>query len=226
MHCAECTSQFCQVQCKQPAGADCPMNDRALFEQVQAEYHKPDVHTFYEASVESMRCLLYTSHGNFGSVDGDGAAAMRYTEAKMSKICAEMLADLDKETVDMVPNYDERLMQPSVLPARFPNLLVNGSGGIAVGMATNIPPHNLSEDVGRCGRDHKQIGTLSQRDMFNLPRCLLYTSLIGAIRPHDISIDIQRAAGHGFDIQLHQNVLLESISSVTGPSLSLIHILI
>ena len=83
-------------------------------------------------------------------MDGDSAAAMRYTEAKMSKMCAEMLADLDKETVDMVPNYDERLMQPSVLPSRFPNLLVNGSGGIAVGMATNIPPHNLTEVCDAC----------------------------------------------------------------------------
>ena len=85
--------------------------------------------------------------GNFGSVDGDGAAAMRYTEARMSKINLEMLADIDKETVDFSPNFDETLMQPNVLPSRFPNLLVNGSSGIAVGMATNIPPHNLGEVI-------------------------------------------------------------------------------
>ena len=85
--------------------------------------------------------------GNFGSVDGDGAAAMRYTEARMSKINMEMLADIDKETVDFSPNFDETLMQPNVLPSRFPNLLVNGSSGIAVGMATNIPPHNLGEVI-------------------------------------------------------------------------------
>ncbi len=85
--------------------------------------------------------------GNFGSVDGDGAAAMRYTEARMSKINMEMLADIDKETVDFYPNFDETLMQPNVLPSRFPNLLVNGSSGIAVGMATNIPPHNLGEII-------------------------------------------------------------------------------
>ena len=89
-------------------------------------------------------------HGNFGSVDGDGAAAMRYTESKMTKFAEEMLADLDKDTVDFIPNYDERLLQPSVLPSRVPNLLINGSGGIAVGMATNIPPHNLTEVCDAC----------------------------------------------------------------------------
>ncbi len=123
--------------------------------EVLGKYHPHGDSAVYDAMVRlaqdfSIRYPLVQGHGNFGSVDGDGAAAMRYTEAKMSKICAEMLADLDKETVDMVPNYDERLMQPSVLPARFPNLLVNGSGGIAVGMATNIPPHNLSEVCDAC----------------------------------------------------------------------------
>ncbi len=98
----------------------------------------------------SIRYPLIQGHGNFGSVDGDGAAAMRYTEARMSRICVELLRDLDKDTVEMVPNFDERLMQPSVLPARIPNLLINGSGGIAVGMATNIPPHNLGEVCDAC----------------------------------------------------------------------------
>ena len=98
----------------------------------------------------STRYPLVEGHGNFGSVDGDPAAAMRYTEARMSRLTLEMLRDLDKNTVDFYPNFDETLMQPAVLPARYPNLLVNGSNGIAVGMATNIPPHNLGEAVDAC----------------------------------------------------------------------------
>jgi DNA gyrase subunit A len=95
----------------------------------------------------SIRHPLVEGHGNFGSVDGDSPAAMRYTEARLSPICMELLRDLDKNTVDFYPNFDETLMQPSVLPSKFPNLLVNGTGGIAVGMATNIPPHNLGETI-------------------------------------------------------------------------------
>src|SRR6187402_1530826 len=95
----------------------------------------------------SMRYPLVDGQGNFGSVDGDNAAAMRYTEIRMSKIAHELLADLDKETVDFGPNYDGSESEPLVLPSKFPNLLVNGSSGIAVGMATNIPPHNLGEIV-------------------------------------------------------------------------------
>src|SRR5512140_2568559 len=95
----------------------------------------------------SMRYPLVDGQGNFGSVDGDPAAAMRYTESRMARIASELLADLDKETVDFVPNYDETLKEPVVLPSRIPNLLVNGSSGIAVGMATNIPPHNLGEVI-------------------------------------------------------------------------------
>ena len=94
-----------------------------------------------------MRYMLADGHGNFGSVDGDPAAAMRYTEVRMSKISEVMLQDIDKDTVDFVPNYDESLKEPAVLPAKFPQLLVNGTAGIAVGMATNIPPHNLSEVI-------------------------------------------------------------------------------
>mgnify|MGYP002550036464 CR=1 FL=1 len=116
------------------------------------KYHPHGDSSVYEALVRmaqdfSMRAPLVDGHGNFGSVDGDGAAAMRYTEARMSKICLELTRDLDKETVDFYPNFDETLMQPEVLPSRFPNLLVNGSSGIAVGMATNIPPHNLGEVI-------------------------------------------------------------------------------
>jgi len=95
----------------------------------------------------SMRYPLVDGQGNFGSVDGDPPAAMRYTEIRMARIASELLADLDKETVDFVPNYDDTLREPTVLPARIPNLLINGSSGIAVGMATNIPPHNLGEVV-------------------------------------------------------------------------------
>ncbi|HEX7965007.1 MAG TPA: DNA gyrase subunit A [Gammaproteobacteria bacterium] len=98
----------------------------------------------------SMRYVLIDGQGNFGSVDGDAPAAMRYTEVRMAKIAHEMLADIDKETVDFVPNYDESETEPSVLPAKLPNLLVNGSSGIAVGMATNIPPHNIRETIGAC----------------------------------------------------------------------------
>src|SRR5256714_1178698 len=114
------------------------------------KYH-PDVEVaLYDAIVRlsedfSMRYPLVDGQGNFGSVDGDSAAAMRYTEARLTAVAAEMLDDIDKETVDFEDNYDGTQKQPSVLPAKLPNLLVNGSSGIAVGMATNIPPHNLSE---------------------------------------------------------------------------------
>ena len=93
----------------------------------------------------SLRYMLIDGHGNFGSIDGDGAAAMRYTEARMSKIAEYMLTDIEKNTVDFMPNYDDRLQEPTVLPSKIPQLLINGSSGIAVGMATNIPPHNLTE---------------------------------------------------------------------------------
>jgi DNA gyrase subunit A len=98
----------------------------------------------------SLRYMLVDGQGNFGSVDGDSAAAMRYTEIRMAKIGHELLADIDKETVDFGPNYDGSEKEPLVLPSRIPNLLINGSGGIAVGMATNIPPHNLTEIVDAC----------------------------------------------------------------------------
>ena len=95
----------------------------------------------------TQRYTLIDGHGNFGSIDGDGAAAMRYTEARMAKIAETMLTDIEKNTVDFMPNYDDRLQEPTVLPAKIPALLINGSSGIAVGMATNIPPHNLSETI-------------------------------------------------------------------------------
>ena len=106
----------------------------------------------YMAQPWSMRYCLVDGHGNFGSVDGDGAAAMRYTEARLTKISMEMVADINKDTVDFVPNFDETEKEPSVMPSRFPNLLVNGTTGIAVGMATNIPPHNLREVVAACDK--------------------------------------------------------------------------
>src|SRR4030095_10636890 len=116
------------------------------------KYHPHGDSPIYEALVRmvqefSLRYPLVDGQGNFGSIDGDPAAAMRYTEARLAKIAHEMLADIDKDTVDFVPNYDENEQEPVVLPARIPNLLVNGSSGIAVGMATNIPPHNLREVV-------------------------------------------------------------------------------
>lgn len=120
---------------------------------VLGRYHPHGDASVYDALVRlaqdfSMRYPLVDGHGNFGSIDGDGPAAYRYTEAKMSKITLDMLTDINKNTVDFVSNYDDRLKEPAVLPSRFPNLLVNGSVGIAVGMATNIPPHNLGEVIG------------------------------------------------------------------------------
>ncbi|MBQ6207020.1 MAG: DNA gyrase subunit A, partial [Oscillospiraceae bacterium] len=123
--------------------------------EVLGKYHPHGDASVYDAMVRlaqdfSMRYALVDGHGNFGSVDGDPPAAYRYTEARLSKISNEMLRDIDRDTVDWDPNFDENRKEPRVLPARFPNLLVNGSSGIAVGMATNIPPHNLREVIGAC----------------------------------------------------------------------------
>ncbi|ADL06805.1 DNA gyrase subunit A [Thermosediminibacter oceani] len=119
---------------------------------VMGKYHPHGDAAIYDAMVRlaqdfSIRYPLIDGHGNFGSIDGDPPAAMRYTEARLSRIALEMLSDIDKDTVDFIPNFDDTLKEPAVLPSRFPNLLVNGSSGIAVGMATNIPPHNLSEVI-------------------------------------------------------------------------------
>ena len=129
----------------------------AIVGEVMGKYHPHGDGAIYDALVRlaqdfSMRYPLVDGQGNFGSVDGDDAAAMRYTEARLTAIAAEMLADIDKETVDFVENYDGTQKQPSVLPAKLPNLLVNGSSGIAVGMATNIPPHHLGRDRRRHDR--------------------------------------------------------------------------
>ena len=120
--------------------------------EVLGKYHPHGDISVYDAIVRmaqdfSMRYMLADGHGNFGSVDGDPAAAMRYTEVRMSKVAELMLQDIDKDTVEFLPNYDESLKEPSVLPAKFPQLLVNGTSGIAVGMATNIPPHNMGEVI-------------------------------------------------------------------------------
>ncbi|NMA10283.1 MAG: DNA gyrase subunit A, partial [Methanomicrobiales archaeon] len=117
---------------------------------VMGKYHPHGDSAIYDTLVKmaqpfSYRYTLVDGQGNFGSIDGDSAAAMRYTEARLTKLSEELLADIEKETVDFVPNFDESLQEPDVLPARIPNLLVNGSSGIAVGMATNMPPHNLRE---------------------------------------------------------------------------------
>ena len=122
---------------------------------VMGKYHPHGDSSIYEAMVRmaqpfSMRVTLVDGQGNFGSMDGDGAAAMRYTEARLAKVSACLTDNLDEDTVDFMPNYDESLQEPTVLPARFPNLLVNGGSGIAVGMATNIPPHNLGEVIDAC----------------------------------------------------------------------------
>src|SRR5213082_2163469 len=119
---------------------------------VLGKYHPHGDSAVYDALVRmvqdfSLRYPLVDGQGNFGSMDGDPAAAYRYTEARLTPIAVEMVADIDKNTVDFAPNFDDRLQEPKVLPAGLPNLLVNGSSGIAVGMATNIPPHNLSEII-------------------------------------------------------------------------------
>lgn len=134
-------------------GPDKPYRKSArIVGDTMGKYHPHGDSSIYDAMVRmaqdwSTRYPLVDGHGNFGSVDGDSAAAMRYTEARLSKISTEILADINKDTVDFVPNFDESLKQPSVLPARYPNLLVNGANGIAVGMATSIPPHNLREVI-------------------------------------------------------------------------------
>ncbi len=127
----------------------------AIVGDVMGKYHPHGDSSIYDAMVRmvqdfSMRLPLVDGQGNFGSMDGDSPAAMRYTEARFAKAGEALLEDIDKETVDYQPNYDESLKEPLVLPARFPNLLVNGAGGIAVGMATNIPPHNLGEVLDAC----------------------------------------------------------------------------
>jgi len=143
MHEANITWNRAYVKCARVVG------------EVMGKYHPHGDLAIYDTLVRmaqdfSLRYPLIDGQGNFGSVDGDNAAAMRYTECRLEKITAEMLADLDKETVDFVPNYDGKEQEPSVLPSRLPNLLINGSSGIAVGMATNIPPHNLTETVTGC----------------------------------------------------------------------------
>ena len=122
---------------------------------VMGKYHPHGDSSIYEAMVRmaqdfNERYLLIDGHGNFGNIEGDGAAAMRYTESRLSKLSLELLRDIDKNTVDLIPNFDETLQEPKVLPSRFPNILVNGTMGIAVGMATNIPPHNLGEVIDGC----------------------------------------------------------------------------
>ncbi len=132
-----------------------PPKSARIVGDVMGKYHPHGNDAIYDALVRmaqdfSMRLPLIDGQGNFGSMDGDAPAAMRYTEARLAQAADALLADIDKDTVDFRPNYDETTREPTVLPAQFPNLLVNGAGGIAVGMATNIPPHNLGEVIDAC----------------------------------------------------------------------------
>ena len=132
-----------------------PRKSARIVGDVMGKYHPHGQDAIYDALVRmaqdfSMRLVLIDGQGNFGSMDGDPPAAMRYTEARLAQTADALLSDIDKDTVDFRPNYDESDREPSVLPAQFPNLLVNGAGGIAVGMATNIPPHNLGEVIDAC----------------------------------------------------------------------------
>src|SRR5438094_145374 len=145
--------------------------------EVMGKYHPHGDMAIYDTLVRmaqdfSLRYPMIDGQGNFGSVDGDNAAAMRYTECRLQKIANELLADIDKETVDFVPNYDGKEQEPAVLPSRLPNLLVNGSSGIAVGLATNIPPHNLTEVLGAglagLGRPDIGIAEIVQNNLFKL----------------------------------------------------------
>ncbi len=131
--------------------------------EVLGKYHPHGDQAVYDAMVRmaqdfSMRYMLVDGQGNFGSVDGDSAAAMRYTEARLARIAMELLEDIDKETIDFAENFDGSLEEPTVLPSRLPSLLVNGGSGIAVGMATNIPPHNLSASLQRNHLSHRSPG--------------------------------------------------------------------
>ena len=135
---------------------------------VMGNYHPHGDQAIYDTLVRmaqdfAMRYPLVDGQGNFGSIDDDPPAAMRYTEARLARLATEMLRDIDADTVDFTPNYDESSQEPLILPARFPNLLVNGSAGIAVGMATNIPPHNLARDDRRGGRLHRRSGDRRRR---------------------------------------------------------------
>ena len=141
---------------------------------VLGKYHPHGDSAVYESMVKlaqpfSTRYPLVLGQGNFGSMDGDNAAAMRYTEIRMARIAHELLADLDKETVDFGPNYDGSEHEPLIMPARIPNLLINGSSGIAVGMATNIPPHNLNEVVDACLALLNKNGKSSSPNSFTTP---------------------------------------------------------
>ncbi len=182
--------------------------------EVIGKYHPHGESAIYDAMVRmaqdfSFRYMLVDGHGNFGSVDGDPAAAMRYTEARLSRLAEEMLRDLDKDTVDFIPNFDDTLEQPEVLPSRFPNLLVNGASGIAVGMATNIPPHNLGEVID---------GLVMLIDNPDLPVKALQRAIKGPDFPtggiilgHD-GIDEAYATGRG-RIRMRGKVQLEQLSS-------------
>ena len=167
--------------------------------EVLGKYHPHGDQSVYEAMVRmaqdfSMRYMLVDGQGNFGSVDGDAAAAMRYTEARLSLAGYDLLADIDKSTVDFEPNFDDSLKQPPVLPATIPNLLVNGASGIAVGMATSIPPHNLTEIVGAriYLQEHWQrLGGISGHDRIRFHQ--------GAELPSGVPVARHRAEQDGSD---------------------------
>ncbi len=207
---------------------------------VMGKYHPHGDSAIYDAMVRmaqsfSLRLPLIDGQGNFGSMDGDAAAAMRYTEARLAKSAEAMLGDIDKDTVDFIPNYDESEMEPSVLPSRFPNLLVNGGGGIAVGMATNIPPHNLGEVVDACiayvedpavdeerlmeivpGPDFPTGATILGRSGIRSAHLKGRGSVIMRARIHveDISKDRQALVATEIPYQVNKSRMLERIAEV------------
>ncbi len=184
---------------------------------VMGKYHPHGDSSIYEAMVRmaqdfSYRYMLVDGHGNFGNMDGDGAAAMRYTEARLAKISLELLRDINKDTVDFTPNFDETEKEPVVLPSRFPNILVNGTMGIAVGMATNIPPHNLGEVIDGCIAyiDNPEIDTMEMMNYIKGPDFPTGGIILGSSgdnKEHNVPRKLLKIIFHFFEEKQQKNAL-------------------
>ena len=191
---------------------------------VIGKYHPHGDTAVYDTIVRmaqpfSLRYLLVDGQGNFGSVDGDNAAAMRYTEVRMTKLAHELLADLHKETVDWVPNYDGTEQEPTILPAAYPNLLVNGSSGIAVGMTTNVPPHNLSEVVEGIKLLVAEVDSTDAkglREMADKLRDKVGSGLVAIGCPHEGKVNLLVAVTPDLTGRLHAGKIVATLAAVVG----------